>query len=149
MYLLVFKILRQHHQIAGTSFKLLTTKSDRKLSDGQANNLGYGKNVKRLDNPQPSPKGFKTYGCSSQTKCWWGFLYIRTLRYSRFPCENKALRKNYNIISLVYYYRESLKGHFFKKRNVVLKLWCPSMFWAARVLQCYRQRVFCKPNPKG
>jgi len=28
-------------------------------------------------------------------------------------------------------------------------LWCPSMFWAARVLQCYRQRVFCKPNPKG
>lgn len=45
MYLLVFKILRQHHQIAGTSLKLLTTKSDRKLSDGQANDLGYGKNV--------------------------------------------------------------------------------------------------------
>jgi len=51
------KILRQHHQIAGNSLKLLTTKSDGKPSDGQANDLGYGKNVKRLDNPQPSPKG--------------------------------------------------------------------------------------------
>jgi hypothetical protein len=49
-------------------------------------------------------------------------VYIGTLRYSRFPCENKALRKNYNKISLIIYYRESLKGHSFKKRNVVLKL---------------------------
>jgi len=40
------KILRQHHQIAGISLKLLTTKSDGKPSDGQGNDLGYGKNVK-------------------------------------------------------------------------------------------------------
>jgi hypothetical protein len=30
----------------------------RKTLDGQGNDLGYGKNDKRLDNPQPSPKPF-------------------------------------------------------------------------------------------
>ena len=29
-----------------------------------------------IGNPQPSPSSYKTYGCSSQTKCWWGFIYI-------------------------------------------------------------------------
>jgi hypothetical protein len=51
-------VKRRHHQIAGKPLELLTTKSDGKPSDGQANDRGYGNNVKRLGNPQPSPKGF-------------------------------------------------------------------------------------------
>ena len=48
-------VKRRHHQIAGKPLELLTTKSDGKPSDGQANDRGYGNNVKRLGNPQPSP----------------------------------------------------------------------------------------------
>lgn len=59
----------------------------RKLVDGQGNDLGYGNNVKRLGNPQPSSKFSVSFinnlllikswehECSSQTKCWWAFIF--------------------------------------------------------------------------
>jgi len=31
--------------------------------------------ILEIGNPQPSPSSFNTYGCSSQTKCWWGFFF--------------------------------------------------------------------------
>jgi hypothetical protein len=65
--------------------KAFTTKPLSKDDGGRVNSPGYSKSVKdvTMGNPQPSPKGFKTYGCSSTTRRQWVLYFImQCLRYS-------------------------------------------------------------------
>ena len=42
----------------------------------KSNYLGYGNNVLGLDDLQPIPKGYRSYGCSSETKWQWVHLIL-------------------------------------------------------------------------
>jgi hypothetical protein len=70
----------------GKFLKLYLPSQSGNTFDGRGNDPGYGKNDRddqqwEMDNPQPSPKSRKRYGCSSQTKCRW--VALSCLRYSR------------------------------------------------------------------
>ena len=79
----------------GDPLKPLLPSWRRKTVSGRANSPGYGKNVKdvTMGNPQPSPKGVITYGCSSTTRRQW-VLYknVQCLRYSLLLCESKGIK---------------------------------------------------------
>jgi hypothetical protein len=68
-----------------------------------------------MDNPQPSPKviyylKLNYYGCSSQTKCWWGTLInkLSILRYSRALGEIQVFEQSYIIKELFSSYTENI-----------------------------------------
>ena len=84
--------------LAGNTVKLrenpkaLSTKLNSKEFNGQANDLGYGKNLKDIivGNSQPSSKSFLIgYECCSTTKWQWAFSE-KCLRYSLNLCESRA-----------------------------------------------------------
>jgi len=68
----------------GNILKFQLPNIDGNILCGRGNDLGYGKNVENvtMDNPQPSPKVFylyiylKYYGCSSETRRWWGYIFL-------------------------------------------------------------------------
>lgn len=47
-------VFQQHHRIAGSSLELSPPSQHGNIADGQGNDLGYGKSVRDLDNPQRS-----------------------------------------------------------------------------------------------